>query len=136
MSGCDTAPVAEPESLVGHHLQGPHAAVVGLVDVHVDVAVEALSQVEAQPHVLALRSLIRLPVRHAAHHVRAHLERRLHQLVGARVAKQALLRKRDRLHVGDVRAVSRRRENALQWHELADRVDVDMRPKPRRALPH
>ena len=136
MPGGDAARIAALERLVRHHLQGPHAAVVGLVDMHVDVAVEPLCKVEAQAHVLALRGLISLPVRHSAHHMRAQLERRLHQLVGARVAQQALLRKRDRLHVGDVRAVRCRREHALQRHELADRVDVDMRPKPRRALLH
>src|SRR5207249_2865934 len=89
----------------------------------------------AEAHVFALRGFVEFPVRHAADHVGARLEGRLHERVGARVAEQAFLRKGDRAHLGDVGAVRGGGHDAFQRDQLADRVDVDVGAEARRAQP-
>ena len=132
----DPALPAAALGLRHHHREGAHRAVVGLVDVHVDVGVVASGELEAQPHVLPLRVLGGLPVRHATHDGRATLHRLGHQLGRAGVAEQPLLRERDDLHLGDVGAVPRGREDALERHQPADRVDVHVGAEPGRAGQH
>ena len=132
----DAAEVAALESRVSHHLESSNRTVVRLVDVQVEVGVEPLCQLEAEPYVLALVGLRRLPVGHAAHHVAARLHGRSHQVQGARVAKDALLRKGNGLNLGVTGAVGGSREHSLQRPEPADRVDIHVRAEAGRAGQH
>ena len=46
MASAYTADVSAAQCLVGDHFQGAHAAIVCLVDMHVEVAAEALGETE------------------------------------------------------------------------------------------
>ena len=74
-------------------------------------------------------------MRHAPHHIRACLEGGLHQLVGARVAQQTLLREGNGLHRGDIGAIRGSGHHAFERDQPADGVDVHVRAQACRAEP-
>ena len=91
----------------------------------------ASASVEAEPHVLALRRP------RCAPSAACHRRRRRRACIASTIrsaapgiAQDALLREGDGLHLGDVGAVPGGREHALERHQPADGVDVDVRAQP------
>ena len=121
-----------------HHREGAHRAVVGLVDVHVDVGVVALRRARsraarARAASSSVRSQCGMPPTTSA----PRLHRLGHQVGRAGVAQQMpSCGNAIDLHLGDVGAVPRGGEHALERHQPADRVDVDVGAQPGGAGQH
>lgn len=128
----DTPLPSAPLGFLGDHRQGADISVVGLVDVQVEVSVEALCKVETEPYVFTLLALGPFPVRHAAHDVGPSLHGSDHEFARPGIAQDPLLREGDDLNLSDVGAVPGGRHDALERHQATDGVDVYMRPQPGR----
>ncbi len=131
------APVpARLDGLDGIGVQGARPGVVGLVDVHLHVAIEATGQLEGEIDVSIGVSLDHLRVGHATHDVGPTLDGAPHQLVGARVAPDALLGEGDQLDPGEMPAALPGGQDPVERPKLDDGVDVDVRADQRHAVSH
>ena len=96
----DTTSVqAASEHLCGEHLGCAQGRITGVVDEHCHPATGRRGEFAHAAHMLMCVGIGVLDPRNAAHDVGTELDRLAHELLGARVAQQPVLRERDDLQV-------------------------------------
>ena len=107
--------------------QGTVEHILGLVDVHIHEGAVFFGHLKADVHMLTGMLIQHFGRRHTAHYIAAHIHGTLHQLFGAGVADETLLRESDQLQVADVLGGFLGDEQTLYGVELGvQRADIDI----------